>query len=53
MLLTARAHSMSGIAQRIEMEKMYPEVGALLPLRRAGFVATEHSLDVANRSGDS
>ena len=47
-LLTTRLYSMSGMAQRIEMEKMYPEIGALLLLRRAGFLATEHSLDVAN-----
>jgi len=39
---------MGGIAQHIAVEKMSPELGALLLLRRAGFIAIESSLDAAN-----
>jgi tetratricopeptide (TPR) repeat protein len=47
-LLTTRAHALGGIAQRIELEKMQPEVGSLLLLRRAGFLPPESLLDAAH-----
>src|SRR6266571_3504453 len=47
-LLTTRTQAMGGIAQHIAVEKMSPELGALLLLRRAGFIAIESSLDAAN-----
>ena len=47
-LLTTRAQVTGGIAQRIEIEKMHPEVGALLLLRRASFIAAESPLDTAH-----
>lgn len=47
-LLTTRAQSMGGIAQHIAVERMFPQVGALLLLRRAGFVAAGSLLEAAN-----
>lgn len=44
-LFTTRAHSLSGIAQRLEVRKMEPEIGALLLLRRAGLLALSARLD--------
>jgi len=47
-LLTTRAHSIGGIAQKIEVEQMEPKEGALFLLRRATLVAQNASLDDAN-----
>lgn len=46
-LLTTRAQAMGGIAQPITVEKMSPEVGALLLLRRTGSLTMESWLDTA------
>ena len=47
MLLTTRAQSMGGLAQRIEVECMTPEVGALFLLRRASLLAPDATLEGA------
>ncbi len=47
MLLTTRAQSMGGLAQRIEVECMTPEVGALFLLRRASILAPDATLEGA------
>ena len=47
MLLTTRAQAMSRLAQRIELEKMEIEEGALFLLRRANIIVPEVSLDAA------
>lgn len=47
-LLTTRAHSMGGIAQKIEVEQMGPKEGALFLLRRATLIAQDASLDDVN-----
>lgn len=44
-LLTTRAQSMGGLAHRIEVECMTPEVGALLLLRRASLLAPDATLE--------
>lgn len=44
-LLTTRAQSMGRLAQRLEVETMDRDIGALLLLRRAGLVARNASLD--------
>jgi tetratricopeptide (TPR) repeat protein len=49
-LLTTRAKALGGIAERIEIEKMTPEVGALFLLRRAGFLSTHDFLDMASEA---
>jgi tetratricopeptide (TPR) repeat protein len=46
-LLTTRTRALGGIAERIEIEKMVPEVGALLLLRRAGLLSAQDLLDMA------
>ncbi|HET9920917.1 MAG TPA: helix-turn-helix domain-containing protein [Ktedonobacteraceae bacterium] len=46
-LLTTRAQSMGGLAQRIEVECMTPEVGALFLLRRASLLAPDATLETA------
>jgi tetratricopeptide (TPR) repeat protein len=51
LLLTTRAHALGGLAQRLEVQKMEPEVGALLLLRKAGILALEALLDGAT-AGD-
>ena len=48
-LFTTRAHALGGIAQRLEMQKMEPETGALLLLRRAGIVPLQATLDTATK----
>jgi len=48
-LLTTRTQAIGGIAQRIEVEKMNPKVGALLLLRRASFIAPDASLAASNK----
>jgi hypothetical protein len=49
-LLTTRAQAMGRLAQRIEVETMAPEVGALFLLRRATLIAADASLDQASAS---
>lgn len=49
-LLTTRTRALGAIAQRIEIEKMVPEVGALLLLRRAGLLSTQDLLDVTSEA---
>jgi tetratricopeptide (TPR) repeat protein len=48
MLLTTRSQSMGGLAQRIEVECMTPEVGALFLLRRASLLAPDATLEAAS-----
>jgi tetratricopeptide (TPR) repeat protein len=49
-LLTTRAQAMGRLAQRIEVETMAPEIGALFLLRRATLIASDASLDQASAS---
>jgi tetratricopeptide (TPR) repeat protein len=49
-LLTTRAHATGRIAQRIEVEKMEPEEGALFLLHRATILAPESPLDDASKT---
>jgi tetratricopeptide (TPR) repeat protein/transcriptional regulator with XRE-family HTH domain len=44
-LLTTRAQAMGRLAQRIDVEVMSPEVGALFLLRRAGLIAPDATLN--------
>jgi hypothetical protein len=46
-LLTTRIQALGGVAQGVEMEKMEPEEGALLLLRRANIIAPEAFLEAA------
>jgi tetratricopeptide (TPR) repeat protein len=46
-LFTTRAHSLGGIAQRLEVRKMEPETGALLLLRRASLLPSQATLQRA------
>jgi len=48
LLFTTRAYALSGLAQRLDIEKMEPDIGALLLLRRADMIALEALLDMAN-----
>ncbi len=47
-LLTTRAEVMGRLAQRIDIEKMEPEEGALFLLRRAGIIAQDDPIDKAS-----
>ncbi|HEY6409200.1 MAG TPA: NB-ARC domain-containing protein, partial [Ktedonobacteraceae bacterium] len=47
-LLTTRAHALGGIAQRIELENMGLEEGALFLLRRSQTIASNAPLNVAS-----
>src|SRR2546428_2639138 len=47
-LLTTRAAAMGRLAQRIEVEKLDVDVGALFLLRRAGILAPDASLEQAS-----
>ncbi|HTK05548.1 MAG TPA: FxSxx-COOH system tetratricopeptide repeat protein, partial [Ktedonobacteraceae bacterium] len=47
-LLTTRAQSMGRLAQRIEVDTMKLDTGALLLLRRVGLIAQNASLDTAS-----
>jgi tetratricopeptide (TPR) repeat protein/transcriptional regulator with XRE-family HTH domain len=47
-LLTTRAQAMGGLAQRIEMEQMSQEVGALFLLRRSGIIGPDDTLEDAS-----
>jgi hypothetical protein len=46
-LLTTRAASMGRLANRIEVEILGQDIGALFVLRRSGLLATDTSLDQA------
>ncbi len=46
-LLTTRSHAMGHLAQNITIEKMTPEVGSLLLLRRAGILEKQGLLNEA------
>lgn len=46
-LFTTRAQSLGGLASRLDVQKMEPEVGALLLLRRAGVISASAFLDAA------
>src|SRR5579864_6867531 len=48
LLFTTRARSLGGFAQRLDIQKMEPETGALLLLRRASLLALQASLNMAN-----
>jgi tetratricopeptide (TPR) repeat protein len=47
-LLATRAEVMGRLAQRIDIEKMEPEEGALFLLRRAGIIAQDDPIDKAS-----
>jgi hypothetical protein len=47
-LLTTRAQAMGRLAQRLNVDTLPPEQGALLLLRRAGWLASAASLDQAS-----
>ncbi len=47
LLFTTRAHSLGGIAQRLEVQTMEQETGALFLLRRAGLLPLTDMLDRA------
>lgn len=49
-LLTTRMQSVGKIAQRVEIEKMLPKVGALLLLRRSAILSLEAALDGASEN---
>ena len=49
-LLTTRAQAMGRLAQRIEVEIMTPQIGALFLLRRATLIAADASLDQVSAS---
>ncbi len=46
-LFTTRAHALGGIAQRLEVQQMQPETGALLLLRRASLLPLQSFLSEA------
>jgi tetratricopeptide (TPR) repeat protein len=46
-VLTTRAYALGGLAQRVEVEHMGPEEGALFLLRRAGLLTSEGALSDA------
>lgn len=45
LLLTTRAQALGGIAQRLDIQKMEPDIGALLLLRRASLLAIQAAFD--------
>jgi tetratricopeptide (TPR) repeat protein len=53
LLFTTRAYALSGLAQRLDIQKMEPEIGALLILRRASLLALEAALNMANPDDQS
>src|SRR3989440_5410789 len=53
LLFTTRAHALDGLAQRLDIPKMEPEVGALLLLRRSKLIASEAILDMAHPDDQS
>ncbi len=42
LLFTTRAHALGGLAQRLDIQQMDPEIGALLLLRRASLLSRLH-----------
>ena len=48
LLFTTRARAFGGLAQRLDIEKMDPDIGALLLLRRASLLAVQATLSKAN-----
>lgn len=48
LLFTTRAHALEGIAQRLDLDKMDSETGALLLLRKANLLDVSATLDIAN-----
>jgi hypothetical protein len=48
LLFTTRAHALGGLAQRLDIQEMAPETGALLILRRASLLALRDTLSKAN-----
>lgn len=48
LLFTTRTHALGGLAQRLEVQQMEPEVGALLLLRRASLLALQAALNMAD-----
>jgi tetratricopeptide (TPR) repeat protein len=53
LLFTTRAHAFGEFAQRLDIEKMEPEIGALLLLRRASLLAIQATLNMANPDDQS
>ncbi|HEU5375790.1 MAG TPA: tetratricopeptide repeat protein [Ktedonobacteraceae bacterium] len=48
LLFTTRAHALGGLAQRLDIQQMEPEIGALLLLRRASLLTLQATLNMAN-----
>ena len=48
LLFTTRARAFGALAQRLDIEKMDPDIGALLLLRRASLLAVQATLSKAN-----
>jgi tetratricopeptide (TPR) repeat protein len=53
LLFTTRAYALEGIAQRLDIRQMDPEIGALLLLRRSSLLALQATLDMANPDDQS
>jgi len=53
LLFTTRAYALEGLAQRLDIQKMEPEIGALLILRRASLLALQAALSMANPDDQS
>jgi len=53
LLFTTRAHAFGELAQRVEIQQMEPEIGALLLLRRASLLAIQATLNLANPDDQS
>jgi tetratricopeptide (TPR) repeat protein len=47
LLFTTRAYALGGLAQRLDIQKMEPEIGALLLLRRADLLTLQATLNMA------
>jgi tetratricopeptide (TPR) repeat protein len=52
-VFTTRAQALGGIAQRLEVQKMEPGIGALLLLRRANILPLQATLDIASKDDGS
>jgi tetratricopeptide (TPR) repeat protein len=53
LLFTTRAHALGGIAERLEVQTMEPETGALLLLRRANILPLQATLNRATSNARS
>lgn len=53
LLFITRSHALGGLAQRLDIQKMEPEVGALLLLRRASLLALQEMLAAASPEDQS